>query len=77
MTFSVKILSLSVQHSLAIWQLIMFLKMWCTQDSLTAPIHNWSRIGKSIHTTFTDRGYLDVATVVHLLLTPNLTIMAT
>ena len=34
--------------------------------------------GKKIHTTFTDRGYLDVATAVHLLLTyPNLTSMAT
>ena len=34
--------------------------------------------GKKIHTTFTDRGYLDVATAVHLLLTyPNLTAMAT
>ena len=40
-----------------------------TRDSLTAQICDWLRIGESIHTTFTDLGYLDVAIAVHLLLT--------
>ena len=39
------------------------------RDSLTSPICDWSQIGKSIRTTFTDYGYLDVAMGVHLLLT--------
>ena len=58
-------------------KMFSFLK-GAARESLTAPICDWLWIGKSIHTTFTDWGYLDLATAVNLLLTnPNLTAVAT
>ena len=48
-----------------VYYLGCYYEIGAPRDSLTAPIWDWLRIGKSIHTTFTDWGYLDVAMAVH------------